>query len=77
MMLSAMGQQSQLFEQLRFRIGDNYSDFHGQILTALEARDPDAAEQRMLNHISRLTQDVNQYWDEYQKTRKENDGRVL
>jgi len=77
MMLSAMGQQSQLFEQLRYRVGNNYSDFHDQILEALEARDPDAAGQCMVNHISRLTQDVNHYWDEYQQSRKEDDGRIL
>lgn len=77
MMLSTMGQQSQLFEQLRHQVGDNYSNFHEQILSAFESGDPDAAEKSMLDHISKLTQDVNQYWDEFQKLKKKDDGRML
>lgn len=77
MMLSAMGQQSQLFEQLRYRVGDNYSNFHGRILTALQSRNADEAEQCMIDHITKLTRDVDQYWNEYQRTKNESDGRVL
>lgn len=70
MMLSAMGQQSQLFEELRHRVGDNYSNYHGRILTALQSRNADEAEQCMIDHISKLIKDVDQYWHEYQANRK-------
>lgn len=69
MMLSAMGQQSELFEKLRARVGDNYSTYHVHILEALEKRDPDEAEQSMIRHIGKLTFDVNQYWHEYHQNR--------
>ncbi len=77
MMLSAMGQQSQLFEELRHRVGDNYSNYHGRILSALQSRNPEEAEQCMIDHISKLTRDVNQYWHEYQKNRNSDDKRLL
>ncbi|MHC1692300.1 MAG: FCD domain-containing protein [Sphaerochaetaceae bacterium] len=67
MMLSSMGQQSELFEELRSRVGDFYSTYHQDIMEALEARDPDKAEEMMVRHIGKLTGDVDQYWDEYQK----------
>lgn len=67
MMLSAMGQQSELFEQLRHRVGDNYTPHHGRVLEAIKARDPDKAEEAMNHHIKRLMEDVNHYWSEYIK----------
>lgn len=75
MMLSSMGQQSELFEQLRFKVGDSYSNYHQSILEALEERDPDKAELSMVNHIGKLTNDVNLYWHEYQQNRKRTDKR--
>lgn len=77
MILSSMGQQSQLFEELRMRVKDNYSPFHQHIFNAIRDRKPDEAEQCMVDHISKLIVDVNTYWDEYQKNRKESDGRIL
>ena len=77
MMLSTMGQQSQLFEQLRYRIGDNYSNFHERILGSLQERDPEAAEKSMVDHISKLMYDVKQYWHEYQRLRVKDNGRTL
>jgi DNA-binding FadR family transcriptional regulator len=77
MMLSTMGQQSQLFEELRHRVGDNYSNFHDRILHALEERDSDKAEQCMLDHISKLIFDVKQYWHEYKKNHDDHSGRIL
>jgi transcriptional regulator of heat shock response len=77
MMLSAMGQQSQLFEELRHRVGDNYSNYHGRILAALQSRNADEAEQCMIDHITKLINDVNQYWHEYQAHRKEDPSRPL
>ncbi len=77
MILSSMGQQSQLFEELRTRVKDNYSPFHQQIFNAIKERDPEKAESCMVDHISKLIVDVNMYWEEYQKNRKEDDGRIL
>ncbi|HLW22098.1 MAG TPA: FCD domain-containing protein [Sphaerochaetaceae bacterium] len=77
MMLSSMGQQSQLFEELRHRVGDNYSNFHERIFHALQSRDPDEAERCMINHISKLINDVKQYWDEYKKHHTSESGRLL
>jgi len=74
MMLSTMGQQSELFEQLRHRVGDNYRTYHLSILEAIEAHDSDEAENCMMNHIMKLTRDVNQYWNEYMSNRKDSDG---
>jgi DNA-binding FadR family transcriptional regulator len=77
MMLSSMGQQSQLFEQLRARVGDSYSTFHQNILDALERRDPEEAEVCMMEHIGKLTSDVNQYWEEHKRNRDGSDSRIL
>jgi len=77
MMLSSMGQQSELFEQLRFRVGDNYSNYHQSIFEALEQRDPEKAEQSMMRHIGKLTHDVNQYWHEYKRNRDGSDTRLI
>jgi DNA-binding FadR family transcriptional regulator len=66
--ISTMGQQSPLFEKLRQRVGDSYSDFHQKILKALRDRDPVKAEEYMMLHISRLKDDVNRYWHEYNLT---------
>ena len=77
MMLSTMGQQSQLFEELRHRVGDNYSNFHERILKALQAHNQVMAEQCMVDHISKLIFDVKQYWNEYKKKRGNLGERVL
>lgn len=74
MMLSTMGQQSELFEQLRHRVGDNYRTYHLSILEAIEKHDPDLAEESMMDHLQKLTRDVNQYWNEYMCKRKDSDG---
>jgi DNA-binding GntR family transcriptional regulator len=74
MMLSTMGQQSELFEQLRHRVGDNYRTYHLSILEAIEAHDSDEAENCMMKHIMKLTRDVNQYWNEYMSKRKDSDS---
>jgi GntR family transcriptional repressor for pyruvate dehydrogenase complex len=71
MMVSRMGQQSELFEGLRHRVGDNYSTFHNRILAALQSRNPELAEQSIIEHINKLIRDTNAYWNEYQKMKKE------
>ena len=62
MILANMGQQSELFEHMRFKVGDFYSDTHKKILDALNDRDPERAEKYMLEHINRLKDDVKKYW---------------
>lgn len=74
MMLSAMGQQSELFEQLRHRVGDNYTPYHSKVMDAIKAHDPDRAEEAMSDHITKLMLDVNQYWNEYIELK--NNGNV-
>jgi DNA-binding FadR family transcriptional regulator len=63
--ISTMGQQSPLFEKLRMRVGDSYSNFHEKIFKALKERDSARAEEYMMLHISRLKDDVNRYWHEF------------
>lgn len=75
MMLSAMGQQSELFEQLRHRVGDNYTPHHRLVLDAIKKRDPEMAEEAMSHHISKLMEDVNLYWNEYIELRGELNAR--
>lgn len=77
MLLSSMGQQSRLFEELRARVKDNYSPFHQQIFDAIKQRDPEKAEKYMVDHITKLIIDVNTYWEEYQQKRDGSDSRIL
>jgi DNA-binding FadR family transcriptional regulator len=77
MMLSTMGQQSQLFEELRHRVGDNYSNFHDRILKALRNHDVEDSEACMIDHITKLIKDVTQYWNEYKKMHGEGSGPIL
>ena len=67
MILSTMGQQSELFEQLRKRIGDSYTGFHQEILDALKKHNAEKAEASMLRHIDSLKEDVKQYWHDYKE----------
>ena len=71
MILSSMGQQSELFENLRMKVGDSYSSLHQKILQALREHNSGEAERFMLLHIERLMEDVNRYWHEY----RPQDGR--
>lgn len=76
MILSSMGQQSELFEQLRSRVGDSYSSLHLKVLDALRERNPEKAEKAMMMHIGKLKDDVNKYWHEYHQNLREREKNL-
>jgi GntR family transcriptional repressor for pyruvate dehydrogenase complex len=63
--VTTLGQQSQAFEVLRLRVRAPYMTSHREILEALVSRDPDRAEERILQHIDMMVADVKKYWDTY------------
>jgi GntR family transcriptional repressor for pyruvate dehydrogenase complex len=63
--VATLGQQSQLFELLRQRVGAPYLTSHREILEALISRDSDRAEECIVQHIDMLIGDVKKYWDTY------------
>jgi len=65
MILSMMGQQSELFAKLRTRVGAPYMVSHRNIYEAVKNRDPGKAEECMIHHIDNLCHDVDTYWHEY------------
>lgn len=68
MILSMMGQQSELFEQLRNRLHAPYMGSHRAIFEALKTRSPEQAEAAMAQHIDHLCEDVDTYWHEFNQT---------
>jgi len=65
--LAMMGQQSELFEFMRSRVGRSYRTAHRSILEALKARDPDKAEQCIIGHMDGLIEDVKKYWEHFRE----------
>ncbi len=65
--ISLMGQQSELFEYIRKKVAAPYMVSHQDIFEAIRSHDPEAAEKAMLHHIDSLCMDVNTYWHEYFK----------
>jgi len=65
MMLSMMGQQSKLFEELLKQLHVPYIGSHSSIFCALEKGSPEEAEKSMEAHLDRLKDDVNTYWHEF------------
>ena len=65
MMLSMMGQQSELFEELLQRLHIPYMGSHRAIYEALKKHAPDEAELCMEAHLNRLRKDVNTFWHEF------------
>lgn len=70
MMLSLMGQQSELFEELRKRVHRHYMGSHRSVFDALRNHDPEKAEESMSAHLDQLCKDVNTYWHDFQENRK-------
>jgi GntR family transcriptional regulator, transcriptional repressor for pyruvate dehydrogenase complex len=64
MMLSLMGQQSELFEELRKRVNRHYMSAHKAIYEALKEHSPEKAEISIVNHLDQLALDVNTYWND-------------
>ncbi|UCF97206.1 MAG: FCD domain-containing protein [Spirochaetaceae bacterium] len=63
--IATLGQQSELFQALRQRVGAPYLTSHREILEALKINDPDRAEECIVEHIDMLIGDVKRYWDTY------------
>ncbi|MFZ5753871.1 MAG: FCD domain-containing protein [Bacillota bacterium] len=58
------GQLAPVLEYIRKEVHSVVSADHAKIVTAIEAHNPDLAEQYMQEHIENLIKDVNKYWDE-------------
>jgi len=56
------GQLSPTLEYIRTKVGSRLVVGHGRILKAIAGRDPDGAEQAMIDHIESLIDDVQKYW---------------
>jgi len=56
------GQLSPILEYIRTEVGGRLVVGHGKILSAIRDRDPDGAEQAMVDHIESLIEDVQKYW---------------
>jgi len=65
--LAMMGQQSELFEFMRSKVGSTYRSAHRSILDSLKAHDPDKAEQCIIRHMDGLIEDVKKYWEHYRE----------
>lgn len=58
------GSLSPIMEYVRISVGGTIAVDHGRILAAIEAKDPDQAQEMMMGHINSLIKDVNKYWQE-------------
>jgi GntR family transcriptional regulator, transcriptional repressor for pyruvate dehydrogenase complex len=65
--LAMMGQQSELFEFMRHRVGVNYRTAHRSILESLKRHDADEAERCIIGHMDGLIEDVKKYWEHYRE----------
>lgn len=63
--ISLSGQQSEIFEYLREKVGAPYMVSHRKILEALKKGDPDESEKSMIEHIENLIKDVRMYWETF------------
>lgn len=57
------GQQSEIFEYIREKVGAFYMISHKKILKAIRKRDPVESEKSMSEHIESLIKDVKMYWE--------------
>ncbi len=67
--LSFSGQQSEIFEYLREKIGAPYMVSHRHILEAIKAKDPHNSEKSMVEHIENLIKDVKSYWEKFRESK--------
>ncbi|MDR1046017.1 MAG: FCD domain-containing protein [Candidatus Adiutrix sp.] len=56
------GRLSPIMEYVRISVGGAIAVDHGRILAAIEAGDPEQAQEMMTVHIDSLINDVNKYW---------------
>ncbi|KLU58856.1 putative L-lactate dehydrogenase operon regulatory protein [Peptococcaceae bacterium CEB3] len=55
-------QLSPILEYIRCQVGGKLVVDHAEIVKAIEAHDPDRAEQAMIHHVQGLIDDVGKYW---------------
>jgi len=61
------GKLSPIMEYVRVTVGGTIVVDHGQILAAIEDKDPERAQDMMIKHINSLINDVHNYWREKEK----------
>lgn len=61
------GQLSPILEYIRTQVGGKLAVGHAKIIKAIKERDPDGAEQAMVQHIESLIADVQKYWTSVKK----------
>lgn len=64
-------QLSPILTYIRTKVGGKLVVDHSQIVQAVKERDPDKAEQAMINHVEGLINDVQKYWNTVHRTGQE------
>ena len=59
-------QLTPILEYIRVQVGGHLAISHDEIIQAIKAKDPQRAEEAMINHIESLIGDVNKYWSKFQ-----------
>ena len=59
-------QLTPILEYIRVQVGGHLAISHDEIIQAIKARDPERAEETMINHIESLIGDVHKYWAKFQ-----------
>ena len=62
-MIRQDGQLTPILEYIRKKVQSVIAHDHAQIILAIERREPELAEGRMVKHIESIILDVNKYWD--------------
>ena len=65
LIVSKMGQQSDLFRYMRKKAGVAYLTSHDEIVEALKEHNSDKAEEAMIRHIEILKSEVRRYWNKF------------
>jgi len=65
LIISKMGQQSELFRFMRKRMGGVYLSSHNEIVEALKEHNSDKAKEAMIRHIETLESNVRKYWNKF------------
>ncbi|HHV78153.1 MAG TPA: FCD domain-containing protein [Firmicutes bacterium] len=67
-------QMAPILEFIRRNVGSGVVHDHRKVFHAIEAKDPVAAEEAMVNHIENVIADVKRYWELH---RRENGGNCI
>jgi GntR family L-lactate dehydrogenase operon transcriptional regulator len=63
-MIRQDGQLSPILEYIRKKVHSIIAHDHAQIIMAIEKRQPELAEAKMVRHLESIIHDVNKYWDQ-------------